>query len=166
MSRGRHHAEALATCISTVLVFCPACGSQSPDCISLLNNFANSVHASLLCDPTAVNPCGDNAPVVMYLVSGSTTTLESVAGNCTHSMATGKGPALNSLFDEYKSAGCAVGEECALLPGPAERLPGQIRRVFLCTLSPWDRFQPAPRITRESLTQTWLPAKLPGPSHS
>jgi hypothetical protein len=102
--------------LSAVLAFCPACGSQSPDCTSLLNNFANAAHASLLCDPTAANPCGDSGPVVVYLVSGSTTTLESVAGNCTHSMATGKGPALNSLFNEYKSAGCAVKDVPFCLP--------------------------------------------------
>jgi hypothetical protein len=94
--------------ISAVLAFCPACGSQSPDCTALLNNYANSAHASLLCDPTAANPCGDTAPVVVYFDNGSTTILESVAGNCTHSTASGKGPALNSLFNEYKSAGCVV----------------------------------------------------------
>jgi hypothetical protein len=82
----------------------------STGCQDIVAEYITALPYAKSCDPAASGPCSVQLPVAESLEdSNGNTTPEKLAGNCTTSFNPAHSAELQSLYSQYQSAGCPLG---------------------------------------------------------
>ena len=117
--RSRRGPDTLLRLVVAVTVLGAAgCGASSPDCATLLQQYAAELAIAIACDPgITTSQCSAQRPVTVGVAGGA---LEGLASNCTHAVNATRTSRLDQILSEYTSNGCTS------LPVPVCQAPRDI----------------------------------------